>query len=341
MKRKQLIALHALVWLVLLLKDFLLELVDENSKNSLPDFTPLLIGASYSLVAMTAFYGSYWLIARFLIHNPKKIWQGITNILTVLLLTTTARFVVEFGLLKPILGFDNYANNAYFTWGWFAQNAILYYWSYVLYGLLYGFIENYFRRQQQERELLQSEIIFLRSQLNPHFLFNSLNDLYALMLTRPEQAPPALLKLSELMRYALYHTQTPVVPLADEVNYLKSYIELENIGQNGKACILTTFSGVDGNYYIAPMLLIPFVENALKHGVMHVPEHPVKIVVDVQSTELHFYCHNRKRAGNKDTTGGIGLANVRRRLELEYPNRYQLYIKNTENAFEVNLSLIL
>lgn len=210
-----------------------------------------------------------------------------------------------------------------------------------MYGLLYGLAEFYFLQEQRQRELLRSEIAFLRSQINPHFLFNSINDIYALTLTRPVQAPNALLKLSDLLRYALYSSKAQLVPLADEINYLQSYIELENIGNNGKACVQTVFSGAQDHQYIAPMLLIPFVENAIKHGVIQSTEYPIEVMLKAEAARIEFRCLNRKRAGNKDITGGISLANIRRRLELEYRNRYELSIKNTEQEFEVNLSLIL
>lgn len=345
MKRKPLIALHTLVWLVVLLKNILAQFISAEEQNSDFYLTALLREAAYLLVPLTAFYGSYYLVAHRHIRRSQQWWWGIVNTLAVLLLTTLVRFVVEFGFLKPVLGFDNYRHNAHFTWGYFIQNAVLYYWSYVLYGVLFGFAEHYFRQnqrqQQREGELLRAEMAFLRSQINPHFLFNSLNDLYALTLTRPAQAPPALLKLTELLRYTLYSSQTSSVLLADELRYLQNYIELENIGQQGEACIQTTFSGEVGNHAIAPMLLIPFVENALKHGAMHLPEHPVKITAVVRATRLDFYCRNYKRAGQKDTTRGIGLTNVRRRLELEYPNRHQLCIQDLASEFRVNLSLIL
>lgn len=285
MKRKSLIALHVLVWFILMFKDVLLKFFDPNRKISYSFFIRMLIDFSYLLVAITAFYGSYFLVARFLIGKTKRIGLGIVNIITVLLLTILARYLVEFKFLKPIVGFDNYSVNPHFTWWWFILNAVFYYWSYVMYGLLYGFAENYFFQQQRERELLKSEIAFLRSQINPHFLFNSINDIYALTLTRPAEAPNALIKLSELLRYALYSSKTQLVPLTDEVNYLRSYIELENIGKNGKACVQTVFSGEEGNQYIAPMLLIPFVENALKHGVIQSPKHPVEVLLEVRLTE--------------------------------------------------------
>ncbi len=208
-----------------------------------------------------------------------------------------------------------------------------------MYGLLYGFVEHYFFQQQRQQELLKTEVAFLRSQINPHFLFNTINDVYALALTRPALAPNALLKLSDLLRYTLYSSNTELVPLSKEVDYLLSYIELESISQEGKGYFKTTFPTDTTSYHIAPMMLIPFVENAIKHGVTKSQEHPIEIELTAEASKLSFRCYNQIRSGNKDSKRGIGLLNARRRLELEYPNRHKLSIQITENIFEVDLLL--
>lgn len=323
---------------MLILSNFLSKYAESNE----PVGRLLLIDTAYNFVTMTAFYGGYRLIYHFIVRQWP--WPGIVsiiNILTVLALVMLVRYLLEFGFLKPVINYDNYAVNGHFTWGWFIQNAARYYWSWVIYGLLYGFAENYVQQQRKARELMHSELSLLRSQVNPHFLFNALNDVYALTLTRPTDAPGAVMQLSELLRYMLYSSQSDAVPLTDEINYLKSYINLEQIGRGGRANIQTRFTGHLNGQRVAPMLLIPFVENAFKHGDLFHPDQPVTVALDVQAKHLTFWCRNAKRTGSKDQTGGIGLTNLRRRLELEYAGRYKLDIRDDDTTFDINLSLTL
>lgn len=338
MKRAYLIASHIGLWVFVLLSNFW----PRYAESDQPGWRLLLIDAAYLLVFMTAFYGGYGLIYRFLVRPWP--WPGVVsvlNILTTLALVVLVRYVTEFGFLKPVLTFDNYALNNQFTWDWFASNAVRYYWSWVVYGLLYGFVANYVQQQRKARELMQSELSLLRSQVNPHFLFNALNDIYALTLTQPNDASGAVMQLSELLRYMLYSSQSPAVPVADEVNYLKSYINLEQIGQGGRANIQTQFTGHLNGQRVAPMLLIPFVENAFKHGDLFRADQPVTVTLDVRAEQLAFHCRNAKRTGSKDRTGGIGLVNLRRRLELEYAGRHELTIQSSDTIFDITLFLTL
>lgn len=338
MKRAYLVAGHIGFWLLIVLSNFVPRLAESDE----PGWRLLLIDAAYQVVGMTAFYGGYLLIYRFIIRPWP--WPGaisMLNIVTTLTLVVLMRYIVEFGFLKPVLGYDNYAVNKHFSWDWFIQNAARFYWSWVVYGLLYGFVANYVQQQRKARELIQSELSLLRSQVNPHFLFNALNDIYALTLTRPAEAPGAVMQLSELLRYMLYSSQSAAVPVADEISYLKNYIDLEQIGQAGRANIQTRFTGHLNGQRVAPMLLIPFVENAVKHGDLFRPDQPVMIALDVQAEHLTFHCRNAKRMGSKDQTGGIGLTNLRRRLELEYAGRYELAIRDDDTTFDINLLLTL
>lgn len=337
MKRHYVLLIHVLFWCLFLLSDALQHY--EHSRYHPTIGRALLITTTYLWITMTAFYGGYALIYRFIVRRwPWPGWLGIANVLTTLLLIVAARYVVEFVILKPLVGYDNYSANKGFTWSWFVENAVLYYWNWVLYGLLYGFVEHYVQQQQRAREQLRSEVSLLRAQVNPHFLFNVLNDFYALSLTKPDQMPDALLKLADLLRYMLYSSQSTAVPLADEIAYVKSYIDLEQLGQNGRANVQTSFTGSFSEQRIAPMLLIPFVENAFKHGALF-QQQAIVIQLAADETQLTFQCRNAKQAGEKDKTGGIGLANLRRRLDLEYPNRYTLRIADTDTRFDVNLHL--
>lgn len=338
MKRKYILLGHMAFWFLFLLKEVLQYRANNGDASA---YKMLMISTVYLFVTLTAFYGGYRLIYKHIVRPwPRLGWIGAAHIITTLFLIVMARYVVEFGFLKPLFSYDNYAMNQHFTWGWFIQNAVMYYWSWVLYGIMYGFVENYVQQQQRYRERMKAEVSLLRAQVNPHFLFNTLNDIYALALTRPDQTPDALMKLSDLLRYMLYSSQAVSVPLADEIEYVKSYIDLEQIGQKGLVNVQTSFTGLVNGQRIAPMLLIPFVENAFKHGALFETNQSILIDLNVAPNYLSFQCHNAKRTGAKDKTGGIGLTNLRRRLDLEYPDRHTLRIDDTDTVFDVNLRVL-
>lgn len=200
-------------------------------------------------------------------------------------------------------------------------------------------------RQRLEAQNLASELNFLRSQVNPHFLFNTLNSLYALTLKKSDDAPETVLKLSGMMRYMLYESNAPLVPLRAEIDYLRNYLALERLRHGEHADVRLDVDGRVGDQRIAPMLFIPFVENAFKHGMAKVlGEGFVHIVLLVEGAEVRFHLENAKPAVNLEDDGrpgGIGLINVQRRLELLYPEAYELHTLETEDTYSVDLYLDL
>lgn len=195
-----------------------------------------------------------------------------------------------------------------------------------------------------ETQTMQSELNFLKSQINPHFLFNTLNNLYALTLKKSDKAPEIVVKLSEMMRYMLYECNEARVPLEKEVNYLKNYLDLEKLRQGEDARISFQIHGEVTNQEIAPLLLIPFLENSFKHGITNtIHEGYVNILLDVEEEKVRFEIENSKpEALPKEThkkSGGIGLVNVRRRLNLLYPDKYELILKDTPRSYAITLDL--
>ncbi|MEN9611691.1 MAG: hypothetical protein RLZZ628_2505 [Bacteroidota bacterium] len=210
------------------------------------------------------------------------------------------------------------------------------------YGLLNYVVAQEKQQQEKQKEQLQSELSFLRSQISPHFIFNVLNSIVYLIRTKSDLAEPVTLKLSELMRYMLYESENAQIALEKEVSYLKNYIELQKIRFEEDVEIVFNIEGVATMQRIEPMLLIPFVENAFKHGVGLVLEPIITIDLKLSNDALHFVVKNKivpEMAMNKDSSSGIGLKNVQRRLELLYPATHQLTIQNQENWFEVTLHL--
>ena len=192
-----------------------------------------------------------------------------------------------------------------------------------------------------ENEKLVSELAFLKSQINPHFLFNSLNNIYSLAYQKSEKTPEAILKLSEIMRYMLYESNENKVPLLEEIRYLKNYIELQKLRFKDKAYINFEVDEDIQDQKITPLILISFVENAFKHGVATDKENPITIVLNVSTNKLFFQVLNRKNTQNKDETGGIGLQNVKRRLDLLYKGQYRLHIQDDKDIYSCELYLNL
>jgi sensor histidine kinase YesM len=198
---------------------------------------------------------------------------------------------------------------------------------------------------QRFREAKQAELDNLKAQLSPHFLFNTMNNFYGLAVAQSKQLPDLMLRLSDLMRYSLYGTNRETVPLKDEIQYLKNYIELEKIRLEDTLQLdfHDNTEGVDG-LEIAPLILIVFVENAFKHSRNITNEAVViKIKISVSATNwLTFYVENNYTALSQNTEGGIGLENVKRRLNVLYPNElHTLNYGSDGRFFKVNLTLKL
>ena len=190
--------------------------------------------------------------------------------------------------------------------------------------------------QQKHEENLKTELSFLRSQISPHFIFNILNNLVALARIKSEQLEPTIIKLSSLMQYMLYETNEEKVLLHTEVEYLHAYIDLQQQRFGNKVQIKTDIDIADEFYLIEPMLLIPFVENAFKHGVGMIENAVIDIQMKTIHGQLQFNVRNKfnsDRSEIKDKVSGIGLANVKRRLNLLYGDQHTLLI-NTQQQWQ-------
>ena len=194
--------------------------------------------------------------------------------------------------------------------------------------------------KESENETLKSELSFLRSQISPHFMFNVLNSVVSLSRRKPEMVEPVVIKLSELMRYMLYETNDSSVPLEKEALYLESYIDLQKIRFGNDISIHFEQHIEKKGMHIEPMLLIPFVENAFKHGVGLVQNPSIDINLSSNEKGLVFSVKNKisqsSKLEKKDDSSGIGLSNVKRRLELLHPN-HQLTIEENEQEYIVEL----
>ena len=193
-----------------------------------------------------------------------------------------------------------------------------------------------------EKDNLQLELNVLKAQVNPHFLFNSLNNIYALSLQKSEKTPEIVLKLSNLMRYVLYDCNAPKVKVVKEIQFIYDYIELEKIRHHNNEKITFNLSGMPDESEIEPFLLIPFVENAFKHGLNNIPEKNwINIDLEFSNGIIKLSVENSKDNNNekKQLANGIGLQNVKKRLLLLYPNSHQLKISLNETSYKTELSI--
>src|SRR6201996_1888013 len=315
---------HIFIWVVLVL--FFVFIVHNNTKVSL--HRTLVIFVLYGCINISLFYLNYLLfIPRFLNRKRYSLYA------LVIVLTLVFYGIGKYGVavLFPAdvlqrmkgdtIGFVSYFLSTLFT------SIIFLFLSVVL-----KFSVDWFLNERLQRDLenqrLSAELAFLKSQINPHFLFNSLNSICSLAYQQSENTPGAILKLSEIMRYMLYECNDNKVSLAKELQYLQNYIDLQKIRFGSKAYIDFRVQGSTDHQQIVPLLLIAFIENAFKHGVANNPLTPIRLLIDVDQAHLHFYMQNKKHMNNRDASGGIGLENVQRRLNLLYPGKFNLDVRD-------------
>ncbi|WP_221389544.1 sensor histidine kinase [Dyadobacter sp. NIV53] len=191
-----------------------------------------------------------------------------------------------------------------------------------------------------EADKAQAELSFFKAQINPHFLFNTLNNIYSLAISNSEHTAPSILKLSKMMRYITEEATENFVPLEDEIICLENYVDLQRLRLNAKTKVDFNVKGSFVNKKIAPLILMTFVENAFKYGVSNRYENLIEINVDVTEKTILFFCKNTIFQTNvQNERKGIGIANTQKRLDFLYPNRYEFKINQQEKIFEVNLEL--
>lgn len=207
-------------------------------------------------------------------------------------------------------------------------------------------LRTYWMSREREKglvkEKLEAELKFLRNQTNPHFLFNTLNNIYALARKKSESTADVVLKLSKLLRFMLYESRKDRIPLADEIRMIEDYLELERIRYNERLSIEFNKTVDEPSQDIAPLLLLPFIENAFKHGASETRfDSFIRIDIRLENGVLYFYIENTKEdTGETSVTENIGLSNVRRQLELMY-NEHTLHIENKKDRFIVHLTVNL
>jgi hypothetical protein len=197
------------------------------------------------------------------------------------------------------------------------------------------------RKIEEEKNNLKNEIYSLRSQINPHFLFNTLNNIYALSLIKSDLAGESIIKLSSIMRYMIKEQLNDLIPIRNEIDYINSYIELEKLRLPNTVNLDINFEGDFNRNKIAPLIFLPFIENVFKHGVSSEESSIVKIKITVSDDTFWLLVQNTKVKTSIKEFSGFGINNVKKRLNLIYPNNHELEIRNEDASYIVNLKLNL
>ena len=335
-KKWAIVLWHVLSWLLIFALPFLIRTNSTDQHKKVDEgFLGFYIASRFLWIGL--FYiNAHYLFGKFV--NKKS--YGIYILIQVVVL-----FVIS--ILSHLLFNLIVKTSPYDVANFFVYNIFTYFFimaASTAYVLVLDKIRADKLRQERENENLKTELSFLRSQVSPHFMFNVLNNMVALARKQSDQLEPSLIKLSSLMRYMLYETDDDKVLLEKEVEYVKSYIDLQRLRFGKNVMVNVNMQDIDGGYEIEPMLLIPFVENAFKHGTGLIESAQIDIEMVVKNNILYFVARNKYNEQStevKDKTSGIGLTNVQRRLNLLYGNNHSLLINKKDNWFTVSLQLNL
>lgn len=334
------ISLHVLFWILFFVSPYLIRASVEHDSTFHPED---MLGKFYAalflnnLMRLALFYLNAYLFIPKLVYLRRFRQYWITLLIALILLIIWDQLI--YALLIPGLHFKIWIYVLFEM-----PTFIFIIMGSTAFRLIADKIKQQQRAKEKETENLKTELSFLRSQVSPHFMFNVLNNMVALARKKSDLLEPSLIKLSSLLRYMLYETDEDKVLLEKEIEYLNSYIELQSQRFGKNVDINATFEPVTDGFIIEPMLLIPFVENAFKHGTGLVPNAQISISLQLRKNELHFCVRNRYNetaAWEKDKTSGIGLTNVKRRLNLLYPDNHSLQITKEDGWFSILLKLNL
>lgn len=333
---KWIFLVHLLFWALLTV------LVMLVLKEVLLDQTAIITATAVNLCGFMALaYGHlYFLLPRY--FDRKQYLKYLTGLALLILGTALLRFLIGWGLVVEMqLGLEDRFTPTYFGSMIFSGTFFL------ILSIPLRLVQNWFKQSELVKELkthqLEAELRFLKAQVNPHFLFNALNNIYSLSFTESKKAPDMILKLSDMMSYMLYDCKSELVKLRSEVDYLYNYIDLQQLKKDGEFNISFEVSGDISSTYITPMLFIPFFENAFKHGNLDDTKNGwLKSTLHVANSQLTFESINTISDNKKpDTKGGVGLQNIKDRLQLLFPDAHELIISQSNDLFTIRVSINL
>jgi len=334
----QRVVYHSLFWAAFVL---LLMLLEGWANGFWFTFANQLINVGF--YGLIVYFNLFYLIPNYLTKKQFLNYCGLLIATTVII--TPLKMVVLF-LFYGATGVVEAQQQLLQNMNWQFMGTFVVASASTIFKIITDWARHLREKQELQTQTMQSELRFLKSQINPHFLFNTLNNLYALTLKKSDKAPEIVIKLSEMMRYMLYECNEKRVLLRKEVNYIRNYLDLEQLRQGKNVDINFEVQGNVSDQKIAPLMFIPFLENSFKHGLNnHISQGFVNIYLDVDDKHIHFYIENSKPENlplqDHRRSGGIGLVNVRRRLNLLYPDQYTLEIEDKPNSYAVNLMIDL
>lgn len=279
----------------------------------------------------------------FLVMFVTYIFANVFSYLLAFLYSRNKKWIIGFVVLYAfIFAWSFFLGNKSVLWGFNRLIAVLptSFIGIVLY-ISYDWYRKYERQKELEKQNLQSELQLLKSQINPHFLFNTLNNIDSLIRSNPEKASNALVQISGMMRYMIYETNAPSVPLKKELDYIENLLHLQQLQYANPQLVDYSVKGNPDDIQVAPMLFVPFIENAFKHCTDKTKKGAIRISFELTGEQISFSISNiaDKQSIHKDETSGIGLNIVKRRLEIIYPEQYNLSIEEKNNLFCVALNL--
>ncbi|WP_162054773.1 sensor histidine kinase [Pontibacter pamirensis] len=332
MKKRYQIALHIAGWLIFIA--WIFYFVYANRTLTFGKGLDITFGLLFHLLIF--YFNWYVLIPNYLARN--RILLYVASVLTMLIAVAVLQAPFDYYLFRQY----NPGMTMLFSYERLLQ--------YVLGGLVTTFISsalkvtgNYIRNERRNKELetqkLMAELAYLKSQVNPHFLFNTLNNIYSLAYKQHPETPDAIMKLSLLMRYMLYESNDTLVSLEKEVEHIRNFIDLQKLRLREQTGIKFNIEGDLKGKQIAPMLLMTLVENAFKHGLVSKNEIGIIMNLVVKNNSLLFSTINNTSTHKKREFGGIGLENLKRRLNLLYHNQHQLSFEEKEGTFYATLKI--
>jgi two-component system LytT family sensor kinase len=319
--------MHVVIWTALLTVPLI---VFHKIETGLPNGF-FLLGNLYHVGLF--YFNAFYLYPRFM---TRKRWPLYLVFLGIIL---GGSYYIKVGLMALI----GYEQSGRLYAGYFFFPPIPFLIASIIYRLITDRIQAEQAEKEAQAERLASELKFLRSQVSPHFLFNVLTNMVSLARKKSDQLEPALIQLSDMLRYMLYETDGERFPVTKEIEYLRNYIELQQLRFGEDVRVQVDIDNDNPFCTIEPMLLIPFVENAFKHGIGLVKDPYIKIALQVKEQYLHFRVVNNYNRDNvsKDAGSGIGLANVRNRLRLLYGDKHTLTIQDNGEVYDARLKLAL
>ncbi|MDD4107599.1 MAG: histidine kinase [Prolixibacteraceae bacterium] len=338
MKRRNIILIHILYWFYILNQLLFPLYVGMPESTTVVENEYMMDVIISLLLNVIVFYAVYAAFPVIFSMKNKLLITG-TLILIVLILIGI-RLPISWYFWKYIGYPPEHEMKFEWVWVWNELRMVV---ITGIYSVLIRFMIKMFETQKLKNELIHqrqaSELALLRSQINPHFLFNTLNNIYSLVYHKSAEAPEAVMKFSSIMRYVLYDAPSEKVLLEKEIEYLRSYIELQELRFKKTGLVSLNIEGATEGITIAPMLLITFVENAFKHGCKN-RQPGIVITLKMENGDIRFeVCNyiNRNKKTLEELYSGIGLSNLKRRLELIYAGKYNLDINEDNDQFKVNL----